>query len=536
MPLPSLTRRTFVGRMAGATAAAAAVAALPRSLRGQDAASPKRPLNVVWFMSDDMRPEIGCYGSRFGVHTPHLDALAASGVRFDRNYCQFPLCNPSRTSLMTNRHPTTTEVLGNRQNFRPAHPDWVSLPQLFKNNGYTSMRSGKIFHDLYDDAQAWTLGGGVPLRYTIAGGHALNLPHPPFDQIKLTPSDRLRVVGLTEQNEPDFRSADHATAYVLPAQAPLSQKDADSDQLIALDGSGEGHPDFHYADAAIQYLRENHDRPFFLGCGFAKPHSPPCAPRSFFDLYDPARIELPPNFAAWPTVPAGFPSAAFHRSNGDLFMSRGASEQEARLTIQAYLASITFTDWNIGRVLAELDRLGLRENTIVVFIVDHGYQLGENGKWSKHGSLFDAANRVPLIVSAPGMAGNGRTCTRIVQSIDVYSTVAELCGLSVPPEGEGVSLVPLLRNPDAAWDKPAYTVWSDDSTTLKGVSVRNERWHYVEYGPEAAHGAMLFDVRADPQELRNLAYETAHSSTVADLSKLTRAYAARLGQTAHGFA
>jgi arylsulfatase A-like enzyme len=525
MNRPSISRRGFLGRVA----ATAAAAAMPRSLLGQSP-SGRKP-NVLFFMADDMRVELGCYGSYFGGRTPNIDALAASGVRFDRNYCQYPLCNPSRTSLLTNRHPTTTMVLGNRTNFRPAHPDWVSLPQLFRKNGYASLRTGKIFHDIYDDAEAWTVGGGTPLRDGGAGGHAMSIPRPPPESVTPAASDRLRIVDHAHERDPDYRSADYATAYVLPAMAQDSAQAAHSDRLIVLDGDGEGHPDFHTADTAIQYLRDHRDGPFFLGCGFVKPHSPPCAPRKFLDLFDPDRIPLTPDFASWPTVPPGFPSAAIRRHNADLFIGRGASEAEARQVIRTYLASIAFSDWNLGRVMAELDRLGLRDNTIVVFIVDHGYQLGEKGKWSKAGSLFEPGTRVPLIVSAPGMAGNGRSCTRITQSIDIYATLAELCGLELPPGGEGESLSPLLREPAAEWGKPAFSVWSEDGRTLHGVAVRTERWRYAEYGPNGVNGAMLLDPQNDPLETKNLAYDPAYASVCSELSALTRRYASNLGRT-----
>jgi iduronate 2-sulfatase len=526
-PTPPVSRRRFLGQVAGAAAAAS----LSRSLLAQTAARTGKKPNVLFFMCDDLRVELGCYGSRFGALTPNLDALAASGVRFDRNYCQYPLCNPSRSSFLTNRHPTTTMVLGNRTDFRPAHPDWVSLPQMFKENGYTSMRAGKIFHDLYDDPKAWTIGGGVKLGDGGAGGTAMVIPRPPADSLVPAPSDKLRVVDHSREHEPDYRSADYATQYVLPALAGDSAQAAHSDQLIVLEGDGEGHPDYQTADHAIQYLRDHQgkDEPFFIGCGFVKPHSPPCAPRSFLDKYDPAKLELTPDFAAWPTVPAGFPSAAIRRHNADLFIGRGATETEAREVIRAYIASVSFADWNLGRVMAELDRQGLRDNTIIVFIVDHGYQLGEKGKWSKAGSLFEMGTRVPLMISAPGMAGNGRSCHRTVQSIDLYSTLAELCGLPLPAGGEGTSLMPLLRNPTAEWGQPAYSVWSEDGKSLHGVAVRNEKWRYVEYGPEGTKGAMLFDVKADPLEMTNLAYDPAHAPVCAELSALTRAYASRLG-------
>jgi arylsulfatase A-like enzyme len=497
--MSQLTRRGFLGQMAGAAAAVS----LPRMLQAQTATAPRRP-NVLFFMSDDMRVELGCYGSMFGAQTPNLDALAGAGVRFDRNYCQYPLCCPSRSSMLTGRHPTTTGVLGNRTHFRTAHPDWISLPQLFKENGYASLRIGKIFHGGFDDLEAWTEGGGVPEGNGGAGGRTMVIPRP--------------EVG----GRPD---------YILPPLPQDTSQAAHSDRIVTLDGDGEGHPDYHTADGAIEYLRRYKDRPFFLGCGFVKPHSPPCAPQHFLDLYDPSRIALTPDFAPWPTVPPGFPSAAIRKRNADLFIGRGASVAEAKEVIRAYLASISWADWNLGRVMAELDRLGLRENTIIVFTVDHGYQLGEKGKWSKAGSLFEMGTRVPLLIVAPGAKGNGRACFRIVESVDIYSTLAELCGLPLPAGNEGRSLVPLLNNPQAPWDRPAYSVWSEDGATLHGVAVRTAQWRYAEYGLEGRNGAMLFDPKADPLEMTNLANDPGHASVCAELSALTRRYAANLGKT-----
>jgi iduronate 2-sulfatase len=495
-----LTRRGFLGSVAGAAAAAT----LPRALRGAPApAAPRRP-NVLFVMSDDMRVELGCYGSRFGAQTPNLDALASAGVRFDRNYCQYPLCCPSRSSLLTGRHPTTTGVLGNRTHFRTLHPDWISLPQLFRENGYVSLRTGKIYHGGLDDLKAWTEGGGVPEGDGGAGGKTMVIP-------------REEVGG-----RPD---------YVLPPLPLDTRQAAHSDRIVILDGNGEGHPDYHTADRAIEYLRRYKDQPFFLGCGFVKPHSPPCAPQHFLDLYNVDQIKLTPDFAPWPTVPPGFPSAAIRKRNADLFIGRGASVAEAKQVIRAYLASISWADWNLGRVMAELDRLGLRENTIIVFTVDHGYQLGEKGKWSKAGSLFEMGTRVPLLIAAPGARGNGRACFRIVESVNLYRTLAELCDLTLPEGVEGQSLAPLLNNPQAPWERPAYSVWSEDGATLHGVTVRTEKWRYAEYGPEGKNGAMLFDPKIDPLEMTNLANDPPHAVVCAELAALTRSYAARLGKT-----
>jgi arylsulfatase A-like enzyme len=455
-------------------------------------------------MSDDMRVELGCYGSMFKAITPNLDALASKGVRFDRNFCQFPLCNPSRVSLLTGRHPTRTSVLGNRTDFRVAHPDWTTLPQLFSQNGYVTVRAGKIFHGGIDDAKSWTetSDNGGP---TDDGGGA---------QVGKT-----MVIKHEQIPMPDG---------VLPPLPADNAKAAYSDRIVVLDGNGEGHGDFLTADRTIANLRKHKDVPFFIACGFVKPHSPPTAPQKFFDLYDPEKIQLTPDFAAWPTVPARFPDGAIRKRNADLFIGRGASVAEAKQVIRAYLASISWADWNIGRVLAELDALGLRQNTIVVFVADHGYQLGEKGKWSKAGSLFEMGTRIPLIIHAPDAGGNGTASTRIVQSLDIYATLAELCDLKLKDENEGTSLVPLLNKPDAEWTQPAYSIWSEDGTTVHGVAVRTEKYRYAEYGPQGSGGAMLFDPHADPLEMKNLANDPKYAEVCAELSKLARKYAAEL--------
>ncbi len=326
------SRRDFLG----AVAAASAGAALPGAARAGEAAPARKP-NVLFLMSDDMRVELGCYHSRFHAQTPNLDALAKTGVRFDRNYCQFPLCNPSRASLLTGRNPTRTSVLGNRTDFRVAHPDWTTLPQWFKENGYVTVRSGKIYHGGIDDAKSWTTtadpGGPTDDGSGPAVGRNLEIP-------------RVQIPM------PDG---------VLPPLPADNARAAYSDRIVVLSGNGEGHGDYHTADRTIENLRKYKDQPFFIACGFVKPHSPPTAPQRFFDLYDPDKIQLTPDFAAWPTVPPGFPSAAIRKRNADLFIGRGASESEARQVIRAYLASISWVDWNVGRVLAELDRLGLRQ-------------------------------------------------------------------------------------------------------------------------------------------------------------------------------
>ncbi len=247
------SRREFLG----AVAAASAAVSFPAALRGAEDTAVRKP-NVLFLMSDDMRVEIGCYGSMFHAQTPNLDALAKSGVRFDRNYCQFPLCNPSRASLLTGRNPTRTSVLGNRTDFRVAHPDWTTLPQLFKNNGYVTVRAGKIYHGGIDDAKSWS-------ETSDQGG--------PTDDGSGAPVGKTMVIPRAQIPMPDG---------VLPPLPADTGRAAYSDRIVVLDGNGEGHGDYLTADRTIDNLRRYKDQPFFIACGFVKPHSPPTAPQTIF--------------------------------------------------------------------------------------------------------------------------------------------------------------------------------------------------------------------------------------------------------------
>lgn len=458
-------------------------------------------MNVLFLIADDLRADLGSYGHPV-AQTPRLDQLARQGVRFDRAYCQYPLCNPSRTSMLTGRQPTTTRLYGNRDWIGAWHPDWVTLPHHFKDQGYTTLRTGKIFHAGIDDTTAWT-EGGEPRRY---GDDS----RPPPDPRTLPP-----ITAAAEQARHDtMLAADRARA-------------ADSDRWEAVEEPAAARlGDTLVADRAIDYLRAHatDTAPFFLACGFAKPHSPLVAPRRFFDLYRTDDIALPPDFAPRPTVPPGFPAASIRAINADLFIDRDASPADARAMIRAYLACISYVDWNVGRVLDELDRLGLRDRTIVVFWSDHGYQLGEKGKWSKAGSLWEQGTRVPFIIHDPRASGNGRVSPRVVQGVDIYPTLLDLCGLPAPAGLEGRSIAPLLHHPELAWDHPAFMAWSERNRGLSGVAVRTARWRYAEFfGPGA--GTMLTDPENDPHELTNLAADPTYRTVEEELSTLLRRYA-----------
>jgi iduronate 2-sulfatase len=432
----------------------------------------KRHLAVIglssFLASDDLRPELSCYGSL--VATPNLDQLARRGVRFANAWVQYPLCNPSRTSMLTGRHPTTTGALVNRNHFRDSYPDMITLPQLFKNAGYDSIRIGKVFHDSADDTVSWTHGAKRP-----AGAPFTNAPY------------------------------------------TMSMHLTNSDRIIILEGNGEAHSDFKVADDTIAKLREyaKNQKSFFLTCGFSKPHSPPAAPKKWFDSIPLNTISLPVDFKPEADATPEFPTAALP-PNGDLFIKRKASEAQAKEMIQAYQASVKWMDWNAGRVLDALRETGLDTNTIVVFWGDHGYHLGEKGKWSKHGSIFNLGLRVPMMMAGPGIA-KGVASERVVQSLDIFPTLAELCALK-PPQGiEGRSLVPLLKSPAATWDHPAYAV-----TYIGGKlhrAVRNERFLYAEFDG-GRQGAMLIDLKNDPQELTNCLNKVEYRENLVRMKKL----------------
>lgn len=463
------------------SSAALVLSLLPTVPAQNPTATSRLKYNVLFIIADDLRPELGTYGNPI-IKTPNIDKIAARGTRFDRAYAQYPLCNPSRSSLLSGRYPTQTGVMNNNDYFRRAHPEYVTLPQYFKQNGYATLRTGKIFHGGIDDEVSWTEGG--------------------------EPTDR----AITERGRPGAAP---------PRQSTLSTgaggQENQSDRIVVLEGNGELHGDYKVATRAIDFLGQYKDKPFFLAVGFVKPHSPPTAPKKFFDLYDVNKIPLPVDFTNTPKAPAGFPEISIPPRNADLFIGREASEAQAREMIRAYYASVSFMDSQVGRVMDELVRVGLDKTTVVVFLGDQGYHLGEKGKWSKAYSLWDVGLRVPMIIAMP--SGMAQHTTHVVELIDLYRTLADLCGLPPPKDIEGRSLAPLLKNPRAKWDFPAYGVTAYRDSI--GKSVRTARWHYVEWD-DGKSGAMLLDLENDPKELRNLVNDPKYAKTVEEMKKLLR--------------
>ena len=432
--------------------------------------------NVLLIMADDLNNDMGTYGHPI-VKTPHLDRLAARGVRFDRAYNQFPLCSPSRSSLLTGLRPDTIRIYDLQTHFRSTVPEVVTLPQLFRQQGYRVGRVGKIYH-YGNPGQIGTNGLDDPASWDfVVNPRGIDKDEEP-KLINYTPK---RGLGSS------------LSYYASPAP-------------------DEEHTDGKVASETIALLEAHKDRPFFLAAGFYRPHCPFIAPARYFDMYPVSRIPAPPFSEA---VVARRPPPSLFTTPPNW----GLTPEAQREVIAAYYASVTFLDANVGRILDALERTGLAANTVVVFMSDHGYHLGEHGQWMKQ-TLFEASARNPLIVAGPGVA-RGRASGRTVEYLDLYPTLAQLARIQPPPGLEGRSLVPLLERPDAEWPHPALTQVrrGTGEKAFMGYSIRTEDWRYTEWGG-GAHGTELYDERTDPGETVNLAADPAHAARAASLRAL----------------
>lgn len=452
-----------------------------------------QPLNVLFIAVDDLRPELGCYGAAH-VHSPNIDKLAAGSLLFERAYCQVAVCNPSRSSVLSGTRPDTTGVLDNQHFMRPNMPDVISLPQHFKNHGYTSLSLGKIFHhserEPGDDPLSWSEPAwyhGEPYRHWFTKES--------LDYVK-------RLKALPKEKQPNQLRA-----------APFEAADEPDDV----------YPDGQTAVKAIEILQrlKAEAKPFFLGVGFVKPHLPFTCPKKYWDMYPADSVQI----AANAQRPKDAPEPAFHnnyelRSYGTVPASGKISDSMALNLIRGYRACVSFMDVQLGRVLDELDRLGLRENTLIVLWGDHGYHLGENGLFTKM-TNFEFGTRVPLLVSLPGMKAAGQRSRALVELVDLYPTLAELCGLPLPEHLEGTSLAPLLEDPSRPWKNAAFSQYlRPGKPPIMGRSIRTERWRYTEWH-DLKHqlaGIELYDESNDPLENTNIANAAAHAETVKRLA------------------
>lgn len=444
----------------------------------------ERP-NVLLICVDDLKPALGCYGDAL-AKSPNIDDLAARGVRFDRAYCNQAVCAPSRNSLLTGLRPQTLGIYDLPTNFRKAAPDAVTLPQHFKANGYRTEGLGKIFHvghGNHEDPISWS----VPHWHTKVVGYAL-------------PESRA-AKGLTRE-EARFENVVDGRATMLPKGVAYEVADVPDD----------AYADGQVAEEAVRRLQsaaKTPDEPFFMAVGFVKPHLPFCAPKKYWDLYDPAAFKL----ADRRTPPEGAPGYA-PTTWGELRQYKGVADEgpvpdeQQRTLIHGYYAAMSYMDAQVGRVLAALDETGLAKNTIVVFWGDHGWHLGDHGMWCKH-SNYEQAARIPLLVVAPGVTKPGTESGALVESVDIYPTLCKLAGLETPTGLDGVSFAANLHAPTAEGESVAFHVYPRDERL--GRAVRTARYRLVEWKKPGATADTaeleLYDYEADPGETKNLAAE-----------------------------
>jgi uncharacterized sulfatase len=434
------------------------------------AENPANP-NVLFIVVDDLNTVLGCYGHSV-VRSPSIDRLAAHGVRFDRAYCQYPLCNPSRASFLSGRRPETTGVTGNGTAPRAVLGNVSMLPEHFRKNGYFTARVGKVAHDLYEDAIRWDVSENPHNR----------------DGRDMYP-EAYRGGRTTGGN-----------FYVKLEWEATNRADEDE-------------PDGCTARRVIELMEQHRDKPFFIAAGFYKPHLPFVAPQRYFKKYPADKIVLPTG------TDERIPAVALTVTAED----RAMTDRQRRQAVAAYYACTTFMDAQVGKVLTGLDRLKLTDRTVVVLLSDHGFHLGEHGGLWRKMTLFTESTQVPLIVRAPGKQAN-KVCSRLVELVDLYPTLVELAGLPTPEGLEGTSFVPLLSDPTRAWKKAAFSMVTrfdgGPEKAFFGRSVRTERWRYSVWGK--GRGQELYDLRTDPQEHHNLAAAPEHAGIVKELKGLLR--------------
>ena len=448
------TRRDFLSTSLKASAAAFTTGLLPKlkvDAKGQ--------YNVLFIIVDDLRPLLGCYG-HLEIHTPNIDRLAQRGTLFNRAYCQYPLCHPSRTSILTGLRPNTTKVFSNSTELRERLPNAVTLPQHFKASGYHTQSVGKVAHNLsmQDDAYSWS------------------------------------VPSWTK------------SFYVNPALNPTWRAlEVEDDELR----------DGKTAKRAIEVLEDVQNIRFFFAVGFHKPHLPFYAPKRYYELYKDENFNLPSSRSLPDSAPTiAVKQSLWFRSFQDIPDEGPLSDAKTLELIRAHAASTSYMDVQVGRVLDQLDALRLTENTIIVFAGDHGFHLGEHGKWGKN-TLFEVSLRSPLIVSVPGQTYQGVKTDALTELVDIYPTLCDACQLSVPSQLEGLSLMSVIEQPTRPWKTAAFSQKGQST----GNSIRIDRYRYTEWGRNGKHGIELYDYDTDPDETVNIANLPENAELVAQLSE-----------------
>jgi len=485
--------------------------------KAKNETSDKPKLNFLFIPVDDLRPELGCYGDT-NIKTPNIDRLAAQGVVFNRTYCQQAVCNPSRVSLLTGLRPDSTKVWDLKVHFRDIIPDVVTLPQYFKENGYTTVGFGKTFHNNDPDTISWSV---VP-------EHIKGFPFDP--DAFYANEENLKIQGeKAKQLEKAGKQKDQLGYWYVKANATECADVSD---------------DFYYDGAqttrAIEVLRElkSKKEPFFLSVGYYRPHLPFNAPKKYWDMYDREKIPLAEN--QFP--PKDSPNYAIHgdaelRGYSDsqdlpLPFEKSWSDEKQRKIKHGYYASVSYTDAQIGRLLDELNRLGLAENTVIVLWGDNGWKLGEHNGWSKH-TNYEIDTHIPMIISGAGVAAKGKHSQALTEFVDIYPTLCEMAHLPVPSYLQGTSVVPLLENPEKEWKSAAFSQYLLGryrpspyvKKEMMGYTMRTDRYRYVEWydwNKDDTRGNLLsrelFDHATDPQENQNLANQSQYKEIVDMLS------------------
>ena len=452
----AFTRRNFISTSLKAGAAAWTTGLLP-SLT----AAAEGRYNVLFIMVDDLRPMLGCYGHT-EMHTPNIDRLAQRGTLFNRAYCQYPLCNPSRASMITGLRPDTTGVVDNSANFRTLLPSVITLPQHFKTHKYHTQSIGRVLHipELQNDELAWSARAWAPVWV-------------PFD-IATTPSWQ------------------------------------------ALDVADDEPRDGQVAYKTMEVLAKLQNKPFFLAVGLTKPHLPYNVPRKYFDLYDSQTFNLHSSAKTPKDVPRLASTHWTEIKNYQDFPREtlSVSEEKIQELTRAYAASTSYTDALIGLVLKQLDNLNLTENTVVVLVGDHGYHLGEHRTWSKN-TLFEVGVRSPLLISVPGQHP-GKT-DALTELVDIYPTLCDACQLPIPSQLEGLSLMPIIEQPESTWKAAAFSQIRRGN--VDAYSMRTEHYRYAEWGTNGKLGLELYDYRSDPYETVNIATLPENAELIANLSE-----------------
>jgi len=431
-----------------------------------DASSETKKMNLLFIVVDDLNNTLGCYGHPV-VQTPHIDGLAASGIQFNHAYCNFAVCNPSRSSFLTGMSPETTTIQDNRIALQEVIGDWITMPALFRQNGYYTMSLGKIFHGKppkHNDPEAW---------------------------------DEIYGFGATELGKKG--EGRNLTDGVLKWCHWRAAEGDDEDQADGLN-----------AKKAVEFIQAEHEKPFFLAVGFHKPHDPFVAPKKYFDLY-------PLEDCDPPQLPEGWEPPYKHSLPGETGTFNKFTDLEKREFLRSYYACCSFLDVQVGKVLTALEESGQMDNTLIVFFGDHGYHLGEHNWWNKV-TVFEKGTNAPFIVAGPPVGKKGVKSDAMFEFIDIYPTLADLFELEdIPDYLEGESFVSVLKDPSQNFRSEVRAMTRRGK--MRGMMVKNTQWRYVEWD-EGKKGVELYDQVKDPVEYHNLAGDPAYAGTVAEMKSL----------------